>query len=153
MTKFQKSLTQQSTMDDPLSGSRIIEQLANGLINHSLGSHLCLQTRNRRFRGAFGCTQHDVFVCWSLLNVINEGPAGGQPIHLLWTLLFFKTYDIESNLASRCGVDPKTYRKWTTLFIDRISELPLASYRLQYFGFFARPNHTNTFYYVFYTTD
>jgi hypothetical protein len=129
-TKTQQSTMDNHPLDSPISGSRYFEQLASTcLLNKKLEPHLATSTKNRMFRGAFGCSQHDVYLCWSILNVENEGPAGGLPLHLLWTLLFLKTYDLETNLSSRCGVDPKTFRKWTWLFLERIAELPLVCSR------------------------
>jgi hypothetical protein len=51
-------------------------------------------------------------VLWTLLNVQNEGPEGGKQEHLLWVLLFLKTYNTQHDLAGRCGVCKDTFKLW-----------------------------------------
>ena len=63
-----------------------------------------------------------------MLNLEEEHPdetdaRSAEPQHLLWCLLFLKTYDKESNLAAKCDLDEKTYRKWVWYFTDKISWL------------------------------
>lgn len=116
------------TMGELANGARFFEAIANdAMLANQLGPHLCANTRAWRFRGAFGCGPADVFICWSMLNVLNEGPTGGAPIHLLWTLLFLKTYDTVVNLAARCKVDKNTFTKWVNLFLARLGDLDLVS--------------------------
>ncbi len=51
-------------------------------------------------------------------------PAGVNPKHILWALLFLTVYDTEHNSAQRLGnVDKKTYRKWSEVFVIAISYL------------------------------
>ena len=46
-----------------------------------------------------------------------------KPKHLLWTLIFLKTYTSESSLAVAIGVDEKTLQKWIFIIIYTISDL------------------------------
>ena len=46
-----------------------------------------------------------------------------KPKHLLWALIFLKTYNAESSLAVAIGVDEKTLRKWIFIIIYAISDL------------------------------
>ena len=58
-----------------------------------------------------------------LLNVPNEGPEGGKKEHLLWVLLFLKTYNTQHDLAGRCGVSKDIFKLWRNLFLERIASL------------------------------
>ena len=55
---------------------------------------------------------------WSMLV---EDPC--KPNHLLWVLIFLKTFITESSLAVAIGVDEKTLRKWIFIIIYAISDL------------------------------
>lgn len=88
-----------------------------------LATHLCNATRDRRFREAFGISSRSASILWIYLNVENEGPTGGQRVHLLWTLLFLKTYGTQNDLAGRCGVHRDTFRAWRNLFLERIASI------------------------------
>ena len=46
-----------------------------------------------------------------------------KPKHLLWAIIFLKTYTTESSLAVAIGVDEKTLLKWIFIFIYVISDL------------------------------
>jgi hypothetical protein len=90
-----------------------MEAVANlRICQDMLGKHLCFATRDHRFREAFGISSKSAFILWTLLNVPNEGPAGGQKVHLLWVLLFLKTYNTQHDLAGRCGVCKDTFKLW-----------------------------------------
>ena len=45
-----------------------------------------------------------------------------KPKHLLWALIFLKTYTTESSLLVAIGVDEKTLRKWIFIIIYAISD-------------------------------
>jgi hypothetical protein len=94
-------------------GALEMEAVANIRICHNmLGDHLCFATKDRRFREAFGISSKSAFVLWTLLNVPNEGPEGEKQEHLLWVLLFLKTYNTQHDLAGRCGVCKDTFKLW-----------------------------------------
>ena len=47
---------------------------------------------DRRFREFFGCAAVVVLSLWKRLEIASQVPYGGEPKHLLWTLLFMKVY-------------------------------------------------------------
>jgi hypothetical protein len=111
-------------MSEYNDGALEMEALANVRIcQDKLGEHLCFATRDRRFREAFGISSKSAFILWTLLNVPNEGPQGGRKVHLLWTLLFLKTYGTQHDLSGRCGVSKDTFILWRNLFLKRIASL------------------------------
>ena len=81
----------------------------------------------RRFRSFFGTSPHVCVQLWDLLNPFEEmapDNPGLQVEHLLWALLFLKLYAEESvHCGLVGGVDKKTFRKWSWLFIEYISFL------------------------------
>ena len=46
-----------------------------------------------------------------------------KPKHLLWVLIFLKTYTTESSLTVAIRVDEKTLQKWIFIIIYAISDL------------------------------
>ena len=61
---------------------------------------------------------------WTLLEQNNALPDGGKLVHLLWTLLFLKTYAKLKVLCAIAGaVDKETYMLWVWKFIDGIVSL------------------------------
>jgi len=81
-------------------------------------------TAERRFRSAFGCGPNVVAKAWHLL-AHDHIPAGGdEPEHLLWALMFLKLYLNETTWAGMAGgVDEKTVRKWSWMFVDQLASL------------------------------
>jgi hypothetical protein len=92
-----------------------------------------LKADERRFRAMFGTSPFNCSRLWLKLDLTHL-PNGARPKHLLWALMFLMLYNTEHILRTLAGgVDEKTYRKWTWLFIDCISELQheLVSHGLQ----------------------
>lgn len=78
----------------------------------------------RRFRSIFGCTWERCTDLWELIKPENVMPKGYKPEHLLWGLLFLKVYTTEAVLTSMVGSpEEKTFRKWSRLFVLKISWL------------------------------
>ena len=50
-------------------------------------------------------------------------PRKSLPKHLLWAMLFLKSYGPEPFLAGLVGVAEKTWRKWVWLMINAINRL------------------------------
>lgn len=67
----------------------------------------------RRFKGFFGAPPVVISTMWGRLT----HPERALPCHLLWALLFLKSYANEHQCAALCAVDEKTYRKWSWLFV------------------------------------
>ena len=86
-----------------------------------------IHVRDRRFRQYFGTTPEICAEIWERLDpfkTIEKVFHGVQIKHLLWALMFMKLYSTESVHASLAGgVDEKTFRKWTWIFVEAISLL------------------------------
>jgi len=100
----------------------MMQEAANISIG-GFGTHLCEYTIHRRFVACFGCTIHIAAMLWCILDVDNLGPDNAKIHHLLWTLMFLKTYETNNILASIFDVDEQTYRKWTWLIIGAIAKI------------------------------
>ena len=51
-------------------------------------------------------------------------PEGAHPAHLLLCLMFLKIYATETVLCTMAGgVEEKTFRKWSWMFVDELSYL------------------------------
>ena len=59
--------------------------------------------------------------CVALWNICNFKGKKVQPKHLLWTMMFLKTYTSENVLARIAGTTPKTFRKWKFVVVEEIS--------------------------------
>ena len=67
----------------------------------------------RRYLSHFGTLWNNVHAIWVLFMYLTNLPDGLEPKHLLWGLLHCKSYGLEETLASKVGVDEKTFRKWS----------------------------------------
>lgn len=81
-------------------------------------------TESRDFREHFRCkinVTHQICCFAELIELIsNEGWIH----HLLWALVFIKSYNKDKTMWSLANIrDPETLRKWVWLFIDSIAEL------------------------------
>jgi DDE superfamily endonuclease len=85
-----------------------------------------------RFTTLFGASPALCAVVWKLVHRRDtECDLGGaKPCHLLWALMFLKTYTTEVFLASTAEVDEKAFRKWSWRFVEAIAKLAptVASY-------------------------
>ncbi|KAI0556617.1 hypothetical protein FGB62_352g06 [Gracilaria domingensis] len=82
-------------------------------------------TSVRRFRSIFGVSTDLVLNLWLLAK--NSLPDGREIKHLLWALMFLKLYNTEHTNAAICGVDEKTFRKWSFAVVRSISTLNLVN--------------------------
>ena len=84
--------------------------------------HSSRRTLDRRFRALFGTSPKVCRILWD--KVYEEStPRGAKPKHLLWALLFCRVYNTEHVNASMAGCDEKTFRKWSWVFVEAISDL------------------------------
>ena len=102
-------------------GLEMIEKLPSHLADNVEAT----MTQDRDFRSQFGVNWR---VCSSLWNLLDEhfSSAPGlkrQPKHLLWALMFLKTYANESTYRCLTGVTEKTFRKWAWHVIGEIADL------------------------------
>lgn len=96
--------------------------------NRTLGKLHRGSPEDVRFHEKFGAGANVVFDAWGRLLQYDLVPRGGLFIHLLWALMFMKTYGKEKDLCGSAGgesgaVDPKTFRKWTWPFIQALGLL------------------------------
>lgn len=76
------------------------------------------------FRSSFGVSPDVCSISWELMTARNLLPAKAMPEHLLWALMFMKTYETETFLAhGLVGKTEKTLRKWVWLMISAIAQL------------------------------
>jgi hypothetical protein len=75
---------------------------------------------HRRFRSLFGTSPNVCSIVW---GKIQEVCTEGTPQHLLWALMFLKSYNTEHGNKSITGVDEKTYRLWAWKLVERIADL------------------------------
>ena len=81
-------------------------------------------SNERRFRSFYGASSSTCERLWMLIDPYKTMPRGVQPFHLLWGLLFLKVYATEPVHCSIVGCpDEKTFRKWSILFVNAISQL------------------------------
>ena len=62
-------------------------------------------------------------IVWGELKQYMLVEDACKPQHLLWALIFLKTYTTESSLAVAIGVDEKTLQQWIFIIIYAISDL------------------------------
>ncbi len=75
----------------------------------------------KRFRANFGTTPSICFVLWEKIEAL---PSSVRYFHLLWALLFLKTYQSEKVISGIVGgVDEGTYRQKIWAVIGAISKL------------------------------
>lgn len=81
-------------------------------------------TDNRRWFSSYGVSPDLCCVIWERLDVNTTFPSGTEYKHLMWALYFLKVYGTETQNANYSGgVDEKTFRKWSHLFVEAISYL------------------------------
>jgi hypothetical protein len=88
------------------------------------------ETFDIQFLSFFGVDELVCALTWQKLEIDPEAfkeDRGAEPSHLLWALLFLKLYttmDVFCRLVGPEGegaVDPKTFRKWSQRFVEKIS--------------------------------
>jgi hypothetical protein len=90
------------------------------LINRELKS---TSVAIERFTGHYGVRPIIAALLWDYLFEWTRSKKTCTPKHLLWALHFLTTYDTEITIASRFGVDEKTYRKWLWFMLEGIVSL------------------------------
>ena len=80
-------------------------------------------TQERRYRAYFGTSPTTTSTVWYRLHKADLLPQNGLPKHLLWAQLFLKTYASEEVHAGIAGVNEKTFRTFSWLFIEATTRL------------------------------
>ena len=88
---------------------------------------------HRRWRATFGASPAVCSILWSRMRMIlPAAPNNVEPKHLMWCLLFLKTYVTEHTGAAMVGgVDEDTFRKWRWFFVEAIAFLEFDVVRVQ----------------------
>lgn len=81
------------------------------------------ESESLRFRATFGTTPNVCARVWQLLDPMETMPTGVSPKHLLMALMFLKLYCSETVHGLFAGVNRKTFRKWSWLFVEAIASL------------------------------
>ena len=78
-------------------------------------------TEETQFITFFGCPVGVSITLWALLDGHEYIPDGGRLEHMLWSLMFLKTYSKSAVLCSLArGVDKDTYMNWVWQFLESI---------------------------------
>ena len=90
-------------------------------------NYIILANQPNKKTGVLDCTFCLFFgtspkTCASLWKICNF-PSKSRPKHLMWALMFLKSYDTENKLSSLAGVSLKTFQKWIWLIIDEIAKV------------------------------
>jgi len=77
----------------------------------------------RRWVSFYGVSPDLCCIIWRKLDA-HKSIIGAQYKHLMWALYFMKVYGNEENNSNFAGgVDEKTFRKWSHIFVEAISFL------------------------------
>ena len=115
-----------ASSDDVYYGGDYFASLGLGFMRRDYGSSDV--TANRRFRSLFGVSPKTCALLWGHLTGIV--PSNAKPVHMMWSLLFLKSYPTEHVLASIVQCDEKTTRKWTWTLIEGLESLELVRMRV-----------------------
>ena len=101
----------------------LIYSVAGELFHRPLGKSE--EMRERRFRSLFGISPLVCVHLWTLLY--PQISKRTEPRHLLWALLFLKSYANEVVLSAMTGADEKTQRHWIWTITRAIASLRIVS--------------------------
>lgn len=91
-----------------------------------IGNKISTEDSNsRRFRTFFGTSPKTCSLLWKLLE--DRRPDDASPHHMLFSLLFLKTYGTSQFHASLAHCDEKTFRKYQWHYIRMIADLEVVS--------------------------
>ena len=78
---------------------------------------------NRKFCSWFGA---NAFICskiWQHILLLGPLQRGCVPKHLLWSLMYMKSYSHEHVISLIVKADEKTVRKWKWYIIDLVAKI------------------------------
>jgi len=103
----------------PLYSPRYFQNLTANILNKT--SYIHSKRSLRQEKELLGVSS---LVCYSIWEAIYEKlDDSAKPEHLLWALIFLKTYSSENTHSIIAGCSPVTFRKWSWEFIVHISNL------------------------------
>ncbi len=77
----------------------------------------------KQFHSLYGASPFVCSLLWGMIVGFGELDPYCHPKHLMWTLLFLKTYLPETILSIMLDATEKTIRKWIWYIIDTLSDL------------------------------
>jgi len=77
----------------------------------------------RTFIALFGLRPFTIFKLWRLIVEESGRDFHFSPKHLMWALLFLRTYAKEEMLATLVGVTEKTFRRWVWLIVGKLAAI------------------------------
>ena len=80
-------------------------KLGLSLFSEAAGSDRSHATQNHHFKALCGVPPTVCVIVWGELKQSMLGEDACKPKHLLWVLIFLKTYTTESSLPVAIGVD------------------------------------------------
>ena len=92
-------------------------KLGMSLFSEAAQSDRSYVTQNQQFKVICGVHPTVCMIVWGELKWSMLVKDACKPKHLLWALIFLKTYTTESSLAVAIGVDEKTLQKWIFIII------------------------------------
>ena len=104
---------------------KVFIEEASRLFGRDLGNAQSVQ--ERRFRSLFDVSPRVADRLW--MHLMTNLPHNTKPHHILWALLFLKSYSNEVVLSAITGADEKTQRLWIWKIVRLISELRVVSWR------------------------
>jgi hypothetical protein len=81
------------------------------------------RTEDESWKAFFGTTPVVAADIWNRLDPRTNILPGSHPRHLLYGFLLLKVYSTEKVHGKIVGVDEKTFRQWSWVFVDAISGL------------------------------
>jgi hypothetical protein len=81
------------------------------------------KAERRFFQSAYGTSPEVCSHTWDYVNHYKVVPRKASPHHLLWAMIFLKSYASEAFLSALVGTTEKTYRKWIWVMVKSISRL------------------------------
>lgn len=103
----------------PLYSPSYFQDICARMLNRT--SYMHSKNMYRQEKELFGVSS---LVCYSIWEAIYvELEEGSKPEHLLWALIFLKTYSSERTHCIIAGCSPVTFRKWSWKFISYVANL------------------------------
>jgi len=91
---------------------KTILQIARHIWSRDFSKARSSNSEDREFCDFFGCCDSVCLVLWEMMVDKLHLPPGGNIEHLLWALMFLKSYGKQKVMSALAGgVDPQTFRK------------------------------------------
>lgn len=85
------------------------------------------RTDMRRIKAIYGVSPSIMKIIWNNLYNSSSLPHNSNPEYLLYALRFLKTYDTEDVSSSAEKCHEQTFRNWSWVFVELLSDMNLVS--------------------------